>query len=230
MILKEVTYQNYTLSVPERYLHDNLTKRFDESIYEKEETYLCKKYFNNNDNVLELGSCLGYIACILSKQCKNVVSIEGNPELKQSLDRTKILNNLENVIFINGYLDTVKTTHEFQTYDNIVAGSGDREDLVINNVRGWGNTLKLYNVNTITLDEIQNIDNINGLVMDIEGGELKILTDFSDFIKNKINKICIELHGHLMKDKKFDEKCIKKIISLGFKLKERVGISYYFEK
>ena len=35
---------------------------------------------------------------------------------------------------------------EFQTYSNIVAGSGDRRDKNINNVRGWGNTQKIYKI------------------------------------------------------------------------------------
>ena len=58
-----------------------------------------KKYFNINDNVLELGSCLGYIASVLSKICNNIISIEANPELKDSLDNTKNANNLQNVTF-----------------------------------------------------------------------------------------------------------------------------------
>tara|TARA_B100001094_G_C18161135_1_gene789414 strand:+ start:1505 stop:2197 length:693 start_codon:yes stop_codon:yes gene_type:complete len=230
--MKVVNYLGFNIYVPIRYYHSNLIERFEKNIYEKEEIGFITKYFNNNDYVLELGSCLGIVSGLLSKICNNVISIEANPELKESLELTKNHNKLDNLIFINGYLDKEKKEIEYQTYDNIVAGSGDREDKEINNVRGWGNTQKIYNIQTIILNEIKNIENINSLVIDIEGGELKFLYNFDNFIKSNIKKICIELHGHLMKENEdsFNSKCINKIIKNGFKLIERNGISYYFEK
>lgn len=228
--MEQITYNNIKMHVPIRYYHDNLTQRFDNNVYEKEEVYLSKKYFNINDNVLELGSCLGYIACVLSKICNNIISIEANPELNESLNKTKEANNLQNVFFLNGYLDIEKKLIEFQSYDNIVAGSGDREDLEINNTRGWGHTLTIYNISTILLDELNNYDKINALVIDIEGGELSFLQKFKPFIEKNIKKICVELHGHLMKDRNYDRDCLILIKNMGFKLIERIGISYYFEK
>lgn len=228
--MKKAVYNNKTLNIPDRYFHNNLTNRFDKNIYEKEEIYLCKKYFDKSDNVLELGSCLGYISCVLSEQVNFIISIEANPELKMCLLQTKEDNNLSNVEFINTYIDIENKVIEFQTYDNIVAGSGDREDLEINNTRGWGDTLKLYNINTSTLNDIDRINEINALVIDIEGGELSFLRNHQDFLKQNIKKICIELHGHLMKDSKFDNQCIIIMNELGFSIKEKVGITYYFEK
>jgi len=225
-----IKYNDIILHVPNRYYHSNLKNRFIKKIYEKEETYIAKKYFNNNDYVLEIGSCLGYVTSILSKKCKYVISIEGNPELKESLEITKKKNKLLNVDFINGYIDNKEKIIEFQTYDNIVAGSGDREDLNINNVRGWGNTLKTYNIKTILLNNIKNYNKINALMLDMEGGEYLFLKNYSDFIKKNIKKICVELHGHLMSDKQFDKKCLTEINKMGFKLIQKVGISYYFEK
>lgn len=207
-----------------------LTNRFKNNAYEKEEVYLSRKYIKKDDNVLELGSCLGFVACNLSSLCNSVISIEANPELCEALQMTKQVNNLDNVQFLQGYLDVVHKQIDFQTYNNIVAGSGDREDLEINNVGGWGNTLKLYKVNTILIDEIPNHSDINALVMDIEGGELALLDNFHNFIKNNIKKLSIELHGFLMKDKEFDKKCLQKIENMGFKKIEQIGISYYFEK
>jgi FkbM family methyltransferase len=230
--MKIINYYGFDIYVPYRYYHSNLIERFEKNIYEKEEIGFVNKYFNKNDYVLELGSCLGIVSALLSKICNNVISVEANPELKESLELTKKNNNLDNVLFINGYLDKEKKEIEYQTYDNIVAGSGDREDKEINNVRGWGNTQKIYNIQTIILNEIENIENINSLVIDIEGGELKFLYNFDNFINSNIKKICIELHGHLMKENEdsFNCKCINMIIKNGFKLIERNGISYYFEK
>lgn len=229
--MKTIKYNNFTLHVPDRYYHSNLTQRFEKGTYEKEEISICSKYIKKDDNVLELGSCLGYIACSLSRICNSIVSIEANPELKDSLELTKQVNNLNNVEFINGYLDVSKNEVDFQTYSNIVAGSADRQDLQINNVRGWGDTLKMYKVKTVLLEDIKNYNNINVLVIDIEGGELTFLEKFKTFIENNIRKICIELHGHLMKSgRSFDTKCLTLIKEMGFTQIQKIGISYYFEK
>lgn len=227
--MKKITYNGKVLNVPMRYFHDNLLNRFQKNTYEKEEVYLSQKYFDKSDNVLELGSCLGYISCILSDKVGSIISVEANPELKPCLIQTKKDNNLSNVEFLNTYIDIEHKVIDFQTYDNIVAGSGDREDLEINNTRGWGDTLKMYKINTSTLNDIVGIDKVNALVIDIEGGELSFLRNNQDFLKKNIKKICIELHGHLMRDPTFDKQCVSAMNDIGFVIKEKMGITYYFE-
>lgn len=226
----KIEYNNVILHVPKRYYHDNLTNRFKNNVYEKEETSLINKYFNENDNVLEIGSCLGYITTLLSRKCKYIISVEANPELKDVLELTKTENKLTNVTLINGFISNTKDNVQFQTYDNIVAGSGDREDLSINNARGWGHTIKKYELKTINLNTIDKIDTINSFMLDMEGGELYFLDENKEYIKNKINKICLELHGHLMKDPEYNDKCMKLLVSLGFSLKQRTGNSYLYIK
>ena len=221
----QFVYNDVKLHAPSRYIHDNLLIRFKENRYEKEESNLVNTYCDSNDDVLELGSCLGYVASILSKKCNSVISFEANPELKDSLELTKTINNLNNVTFINKLVSNSLKTCEFKTYDNIVAGSADRTD----NGRGWGDSLKNYTIDCIKLNDILGINKVNCLIMDIEGGELKFLSENIQFIKNKVNKIIIELHGHLMNDNTFDEKCIKILTNNGFKIIQKIGISYYFE-
>ena len=228
--MKNYVYENKTLFIPDRYYHTNLTNRFQKKIYEKEEVYLCKKHFNKNDNVLELGSCLGFVTSILSDQCNYVASIEANPELKECLNETKKANIMNNVEFLHGYLSTTKTKRDFQTYDNVVAGSGDREDLVTTNIFGYGHTLKTYLIDTILINEVPKYETINALVMDIEGGELDFLNNFESYISKNIKKICIEIHGFLMKNPNFEKMCVQKIKDMGFKLIEKVGITFVFYK
>ena len=228
--MKSILYNNVKLYIPERYFHNDLLDRFKENRYEKEESEMIKKYFTKIDNVLEIGSCLGYVTSLLSKKVNSVITVEANPELKEGLNLCINNNNLSNVTFYNTYISNNNDIIEFQTYDNIVAGSGDREDKEINNVRGWGNTQKIYNIQSTKLSDILNIESINALVLDIEGGELKFIKENKDFISKNINKICIELHGHLMKDKNFDNDCIKILNKLNFKIIKRDGVSYYFEK
>ena len=228
--MKDIIYNNTKLFIPDRYYHDNLLNRFKETRYEKEESEIVSRFFDKTDKVLEIGSCLGYVTSLLSKKVNNVITIEANPELKESLELCISNNNLNNVTFYNSYISNNNEKIDFQTYDNIVAGSGDREDKEINNVRGWGHTQKIYTITPTKLSDIPNIDSINALVLDIEGGELKFFEENKDFISKNINKICIELHGHLMKDKKFDVKCLNILIDLNFKIIKKYGISYYLKK
>lgn len=229
--MKLISYNNVKLYIPDRYFHKDLLDRFKENRYEIEEYNIVNNFFNKNDNVLEIGSCLGYVTSLLSKKVNSVITIEANPELKEVLDLSISNNHLNNVKFYNTYIsNNISKNIDFQTYDNVVAGSGDREDKEINNVRGWGNTQKIYTITPKKLMDISNINSINALVLDIEGGELKFIEENQDFISKNINKICIELHGHLMKDKNFDIKCLKILNELKFKIIIRDGVSYYLEK
>ena len=228
--MEQLTYNNKILNIPKRYFHDNLLNRFKNNTYEKEEVRIIKTFFRNTDCVLELGSCIGYTACILSSVCKHVITVEANPELYEALSKTKTDNNLDNVELIFGYLDKEIKEIDFQTYDNVVAGSGDREDGNLNNVRGWGHTLQLKKIKTITLKEITNINNVDSLVVDIEGGELIFLSNFKTFIEKQIKKICIELHGHQMLDENFNNKCLNILNDIGFKVTKQDGVTYYLEK
>uniref|UniRef100_A0A6C0AYU8 Methyltransferase FkbM domain-containing protein n=1 Tax=viral metagenome TaxID=1070528 RepID=A0A6C0AYU8_9ZZZZ len=228
--MKNILYNNTKLYIPERYYNNNLLDRFRETRYEKEESKIVSNYFNQTDNVLEIGSCLGYVTSLLSKKVNSVITIEANPELKESLKLCISNNDLNNVIFFNSYISNTEEYIDFQTYDNIVAGSGDREDKEINNVRGWGHTQKIYTIKPTKLLDIPNINSINAMVLDIEGGELKFFEENKDFINKNIKKICIELHGHLMKDKNFDNKCLKILNDMQFKIIKKYGISYYLKK
>lgn len=225
--MNEIIYNNIKLYISNRYNNDNLLNRFKNNTYEKEECDLINKYLDGSDNVLELGSCLGYITAILSKKTNYVISFEANPELKLSLHKLKQENELNNVTFYNNILDTKKYETEFQTYDLIVAGSADRKD---NGTKLWEHTKKEYIVKSIIPEDIDLYNkNINTLVIDIEGGELNFFTNFTNLLEN-INKIIVELHQHLMKDINFNKKCIDILENLNFKIIDKVGCTFYFEK
>jgi hypothetical protein len=84
-----IKYNNFIFNIPKRYYIDNLKNRFKNFTYEKDEINMISKYFNKNDYVLELGSCLGIVSCLLSNLSNHVISIEANPELKDCLELTK---------------------------------------------------------------------------------------------------------------------------------------------
>ena len=64
----------------------------------------------------------------------------------------------------------------------------------INNVRGWGDSLKEYNVKAQCLLSLENIDEVNSLFLDMEGGELIFFQEYKDYITKNITRIfCINI-------------------------------------
>ena len=223
--MKKIIYDDFKLFIPDRYCNSNLLNRFKNRSYEKSESDLIKKYFSKDDFVLEVGSCLGYTTAILASKVKKVISFEANPELSECLNLFLKENNIENVVFVFKYISKSKTTVNFQTYDLIVAGSGDRTD----NAMGWAKTRKDYQVDCVSIDKIKDVEFVNSLLIDCEGGELSFLKENEDIIV-KCKKILIELHGALMRCRRFNSRCIKLIESYGFRKIENMGNCYYFEK
>lgn len=210
--------------IPKRYNNDVLINRLQNDSYEKVESFMISKYFDKNDRVIDIGCCLGYTTCILSNLCKNVICVEANPELNESIINLIAYNKLTNVKFLNRIISKNKNNVVFQTYDLIVAGSMHRVD----GGREWNNTIKTFNITPIDLYEIDDIDSINSIMMDIEGGELEFFTNYCDFVK-KCNKIVVELHGFIMNDISFDKKCLDMLCDMGFVVKDHFGNIYYLE-
>jgi len=149
--IQSVNYLNNKIFIPKRYCIPELMQRFRNKIYEKTELCLINKYLNKKDNVLEIGSCLGITTLRLSRKCKHVISVEANPELKESLQKTMQENNIKNVDLVFGYISQTLDIVNFQTYNLIVAGSADRVD----NGRNFAKTRRDYNLECIKLSSIK---------------------------------------------------------------------------
>lgn len=224
-INKHIIYNNINLYIPQRYVNKNLLNRFKAKTYESSEIKLIKKYFDKNDYVLDIGACLGYTTAVLANQCSYVIGVEANPELMESLELMKKFNTITNLEIVNCYLSNSKKNIDFQTYDLIVAGSGDRQD----SAKEWAKTRKDYKIKCKNINEINNINKVNAVCIDCEGGEKEFLLENITFFQ-QIDKVVIELHGFLMKDKNFNQRCINTITSYGLTLKEKIGNSYFFKK
>ena len=96
-MINQILYKDIYLNIPKRYNIPNLLNRFKDNSYEKNEYYLLNKYINKNDNILELGSCLGFLSIVSSKKVNKIISVEANPELYKALLKTKKDNNCNNL-------------------------------------------------------------------------------------------------------------------------------------
>ena len=119
------------------------------------------------------------------------------------------------------------------TYDLIVAGSADRDDKENPDYNNkWSKNIKKYNVQTTSIKSLEQKYNVsfNTLLIDIEGGELLFFNQYKDYIQNNIKKIIVELHGRLMKDKEFDNKCLTLLKECGFNVTLQKKGSYFLSK
>jgi 23S rRNA U2552 (ribose-2'-O)-methylase RlmE/FtsJ len=146
-----------------------------------------------NDIVVDLGSNIGLFTRLASEKSKMVISIEGSPEYFSCL----VENNcdLKNIKFINANI-----VSENNRLSNTWSANKSPIDLTLKDI------FYLY-----------NLDTIDFLKIDIEGGEYSLFRDIDDTYIKRIKKIAIETHDETLND----ELC-NRLIGLGKK-------SFYFD-
>ena len=161
------------------------------NIYEGAEIKFLKKYFEKGYDVIELGSSIGVVSCLIKSlmDTKNkLVCVEASPKL------LKILNkNLE----IN------QSRHNSNVVNAAITAQKDSKHIFFN--PGMSNTTGTISkkqksqdstkIKSITINKILNDFNFDEyiMVMDIEGAEIEILLSNNTNLK-KCKFLFIELH------------------------------------
>ena len=165
------TYKNagVVLHIPFDLTDFKFRGRFALGLYEEEEAKYLAEYLSPNAKVLELGSCLGYVSCLVNNilaQKDQHVALEANPNLIPWIEKNRKANNchfhLENSIVSHN------ESNVFYIHKLIVGGSTKRKTPVKTEIKG---------LTISALKEKYHID-FDTLVMDIEGGELGLLRSF----------------------------------------------------
>jgi FkbM family methyltransferase len=148
---------------------------------------------SNNPVIVDVGAYQGMYAILLGMIVKEkhgkVLAIEPVPKNAEILLKNILLNNLENVV-------TIEQTAVGNTSGKVRMSSEDIESVI----RNEGNDL--IDVNIDRLDSIlerNHIDNVDVLIIDVEGAELRVLESFP-WGKIKIPYIMCELHPYNWKD------------------------------
>jgi FkbM family methyltransferase len=149
--------------------------------------------------VIDIGSGVGtFTAYALEKGCKNIIGIEADDKCYKSTLNT--FRNNKNVSFINKavYSESNKELefHYLKSDNTTYAGSLINEWI---NKEHHDNIIT-KKIKTISIDDIinlYNIQNIDAIKMDIEGGEYEIFDKISDHTLSKINRILLEFHMNL---------------------------------
>ena len=124
-----------------------------------------------------MGSNIGLFTKYASDKCKKVISVEGSPEYFSCLVENTI--SLKNVSFLNA---------------NII-GSEINKHMDV-----WSDNPSIINVTMNDIFKLYELDRINFLKIDIEGGEYSLFNEMDDSLIQKIDKIAIETHPEFFPD------------------------------
>lgn len=142
--------------------------------YEAEERALIKRFLRPDDSVLELGACIGVVACVtnrlLADKAKHLV-VEGNPRLIPCIEKNRQINHAGFTVVNKAASQDKEVT--FYIHDEfIVGGTAQRSSPHPVTVEG------------ATLDDLNRESGpFSVLIMDIEGGEIDVIPHALEFLK-----------------------------------------------
>jgi hypothetical protein len=123
-----------------------------------------------DDVVVDLGANVGFFTYLAAKKCKEVIAIEGGYECFSCLVQNT--SELQNVKYLNA---------------SILGKSKEQTHI-------WSPKQNPLNVQIEDVFKIFNLEKIDFLKCDIEGGEYDLFQNMDQDILNKINKIALETH------------------------------------
>ncbi len=158
--------------------------QFQANVYEERERSLVREFIRADDRVLELGACIGVVACVTEKQladtaAKHVV-VEANPYLLPWVFKNRRLNNAN---FVVEFCAIAKgALAAFSLNDRI-----DRGNLQEQSERS-------VSVPCRTVEELERKHGtFNVLVMDIQGAETEVLKRAEELLSH-YRLVIVEWH------------------------------------
>lgn len=173
----------------------------------KEHTFF-DEYFRNEIIIVDLGACLGEFSNEMDNlyKVKKSILVEANPT------NFNKINKKENYVLYN------KIIHS-KSGDKINFLEDPKSPYNGTTMFNYFNPVK-HVIETISLEDIikeNDIDYIDILKIDIEGGEYDLMSNLSDEIFNKIGQITIEFHDFIdVQLKEKTKQIIDRIHALGF--------------
>lgn len=199
------------------------TKKLKRQLYlnswESEEIKMLKEHLEEQDKVLEIGSCIGFLSIYVAQRITkgNLLSIEANPHLIPIINQNMKLNDVN--FSVNNCVVGEKSFYDFYINESIISSSLEyKPGLCAERIPG------------ISFSLLLSKHSPNLLIIDIEGGEYELLENALTL--QCVRKILIEFHGiheHISQYKIILEKLMRE----GFVLVKR-GLYdnrvHYFEK
>lgn len=175
--------------------------------YEGFERRAVREYVRPDAPVVELGGCLGVVACITNRGLKKGTShvvVEANPRVIALIEENRTLNRC-NFELLNAAIaygqPTVTFCPSFDMPSNSLRESSGG-DLVTVNTIGLGDILRQRNIDSFTL------------ICDIEGHEYDLVQNEAEVLKHA-EIIILETHARMIGEAKNSE-LLAKLKEIGF--------------
>lgn len=211
-----INYYGIKLIVQDKLISQHIRKIIYGYSYEKQEILILSHVLKKDDIIMEIGAGIGFLSIYCAKLNNNkVVAYEANPELINLIKKNYLLNQvspqIKNFILSDreGLVDFYIEPNFYSS--SIVKRSASSQKVEIE-TRDINKEIKKYN--------------ISFLIIDIEGGEQKLIYNI-DFNKNKVNKVLIELHPHVIGDNETN-KIIKFLMKNNFLLDVSLSGEYVY--
>jgi FkbM family methyltransferase len=177
--------EGMTFEIPKEHTDLAMRGKFTADTYELPERVLAKHYLPPTAAVLELGGCIGVVACVINhvlQQPRRHVVVEGNPSIIPVLKRNRDLNGCA-----------------FQIVHGVVTQSPQPRmsvGLVMdsNQVANTGVEVPALSIEYLESTYAMRFD---ALVMDIEGAEYNVLRENANHLPS-LNTAIIEFHPWLI--------------------------------
>ena len=164
-------------------------------IHEPKLTKLLQKLVQPNWNCINVGANLGYFTLLLSKLAYNgtIYSIEPHPNNYNILANNILINDVSNVILDQIALSN--TNAETLFYQDI---KDESRSSLMNQKKRDCQPIFVKTQTLATYIQNHNITNVDLIVMDVEGAELLILSEYFQIEPLVIPRyLIIEVHGDL---------------------------------
>lgn len=156
--------------------------------YEREETECVELYVEENDDVIELGGGIGYLACYVDQRLSDEqthVVVEPNSHLMELVERHREANDAT-FETVNAAYSTNGPLVEFPLPEEFWEASLQQDEPV-------DRTLYTGAVDLETLLKTFDLTDVV-LVVDIEGGEVDLIENELDVIRSHCRALIVEFH------------------------------------
>jgi len=196
IIINKINVLKYTIYIPPKNFGGPFVAILDiffNEIYKHDIMY-------ESPIIFDIGANIGLATLYFKFKHPNakIYAFEPIPETVNILKKNTLVNNLKNV-----YVNPVAVGKEGELLFSY-GGAGDT-GASIQNEKDTKNIIKLKSISLSNFIKENNIEHIDLLKIDIEGGEIEVLSDIRDTF-DKIDTIIMEWHYPLDKFKEFSKK------------------------
>lgn len=216
-----IRLDNVEILVPYEVTDVRLRGQFQINAYERRERRYLKEYLRADATVLELGGCLGVVSCVANKLLRypeRHVVVEANPNLLQYIEANRAHNHCG--FKIEHCMVSSQPVNAFYVGPTILESS---------NLRQWNERVEVPGKTIAQLEE-ENRLHFDTLIMDIEGGELPLLRENRNWLK-QLHTLFMEFHPYddMLSPEEVQE-CRQIVEDAGLKLRVEDGQIWVFTR